>query len=311
MKTITEYSSIMEVVETFHDETQNHVYLEQTRWPEGIYCPHCLNDKIYRFKDLKRFKCKTCKAHFNAKTGTIYEGTKLPLKKWFIAKYLDVLSKKGISSYELAKQIKVTQPTAWFMLTRLRSVMVNAESRKGKLQGTIEMDETWIGGKMKNIHKKRKEKYESWKDNKTIVFGMLQRDGELKCAIVPDRNAYNLRVEMVSGVEGNSTIVTDEHLGYVSTWMYYKKHKTVNHAARVYSEGDVSTNGIENFWSILKRGINGVHHHVSKKHVNKYVQEFVFRYNTRNLSTKEKMEILIRNSDVRLKLKDLKKRKAA
>jgi transposase-like protein len=307
MKTITEYSSIMEVVETFHDETENHVYLQQARWGEQITCPHCSSEHVYKFRDRKRFKCKACLAHFNVKTGTFYEGTKLSLKKWFIAMYLDMVGCKGISSYELAKQIKVTQPTAWFMLTRLRAGMVNSNEKEDtQMEGIVEVDETWIGGKMKNVHKKRKRKHKDWKYNKTIVVGMLNRGGKVKCMVVPDRTYEIIKPILFSSVKKGSRLITDEHSGY-NGMEYHFTHNKVNHTGRVYSEGDTSTNGVENFWSILKRGIKGVHHHVSKKHVDKYVQEFVFRHNVRNSSMIAKMELLIKNSDVRLKLKDLKK----
>jgi transposase-like protein len=309
MKTITDYSSIIEVVENFSDEKQNLIYLEKTRWPEGIYCPGCLNYQIYRFKDQVRFKCKTCKRHFNAKTGSMYEGTKLPLRKWFVAEYLVLVNNKGISSYELARQIKVTQTTAWLMLTNIRSSMAESNKIEHKpFEGIIEIDEAWVGGKLDNIHKKRKEKFASWKDNKTLVLGILNRDGNMRCEVIKEKNRDwpSLGPPIFDSVSHGSRIITDELATYNDLTLWYE-HNSVNHQGRVYAEGDTSTNGVENFWSLLKRKINGIYHHASQKHIDKYIQEYVFRFNHRRLTTKQRLEKLILHSNTRIKVKDLKR----
>lgn len=307
MKTITDYSSIIEVVEAFSDEKQNLIYWEKQRWPEGIYCPNCLNEEIYRFKDQVRFKCKTCKKHFNAKTGTMLEGTKLPLKKWFIAIWLKTVGSKGISSYELARQIKVTQTTAWLMLTNIRANMVDSNKQEQKpFEGIVEIDEAWIGGKLDNVHKKRKKEFVSWKDNKTLVLGILNRDGNMRCEIVKDRDWSSLGPHIFDSVVKGSRIITDELPSY-NDLTYWYEHSSVNHAGRVYADGDTSTNGVENFWSLLKRGLTGVYHFASKKHINKYIQEHVFRFNNRKLTPKQKVELLILHSQTRIKVKDLKR----
>jgi transposase-like protein len=306
MKTITDYSSIIEVVEAFSDEKQNLIYLEQTRWPDGIKCPHCWSEHVYRFKDKIRFKCKACRKHFNAKAGTMYEGTKLPLKKWYVAEYLVLVGNKGISSYELARQIKVTQTTAWLMLTNIRAAIESSNKAQQKpFEGIIEIDEAWLGGKMENVHKKKK-RDRHWTYNKTLVLGILNRDGNMRCEIVPDRNWASLGHHIFDSVAKGSRIITDELPTY-NDLKYWYEHGSVNHAGRVYAEGDTSTNGVENFWSLLKRGITGIYHHASQKHINKYIQEYVFRFNHRKSTTKQRMETLILHSQTRIKVKDLKR----
>lgn len=306
MKTINNYSSIIEVVEDFSDEKQNLIYTEKHRWPDGIKCPHCWSEHVYRFKDEVRFKCKACRAHFNAKTGTMFEGTKLPLRKWYIALWLDTVGAKGISSYELARQIKVTQTTAWLMLTNIRANMVDSNQKEEKpLEGIVEVDEAWLGGKLENIHKKRK-RDKHWTFNKTIVMGMLQRDGKINCKVIPDRESGTLSKKLHENLVRGTRLITDEHAGYTSMEYYYD-HSKVNHAGRVFAEGDISTNGVENFWSHLKRNLKGVHHFASKKHMNSYIQASVFRFNNRTLTNKQRIELLISHSQTRIKGKDLKR----
>jgi len=309
MKNIQDYSSIIEVVETFSDENKNLRYLEEIRWRDGIKCPHCESDNICRFSDGNRLKCRTCRRQFNAKTGTIYEGTKLPLQKWFIAQYLELVSNKGISSYELARQIKVTQNTAWLMLTNIRANFAIANKKEEKpFEGVVEVDETWVGGKNKNRHKNKKKTYVKDSDitDKALVLGLLERGGKVKAMVIPDRTNATLRPIIMGSVKSGSPLMTDDHVGY-NGMEYWYAHKRVKHQAKVYVVEDSHTNGIENFWSIFKRGIIGVYHNVSKKHLDKYVQEFVFRYNTRNLTSKGRIELLIAHSDSRIKRKDLKR----
>jgi transposase-like protein len=191
-------------------------------------------------------------------------------------------SKKGISSYQLAKDLNVTQKSAWFMLQRIRYAMQYKTFMK-PLEGTIELDETFVGGKNKNRHFDKKVKYSqgrSFKD-KTPVFGMLERGGELRCVVIPDTKADSIQPIIYNNIKQGSTVYTDEWWAYKGLNNDYI-HGVVDHGRGQYKNGDVCTNTIEGFWSHLKRGINGVYHQVSRKHLQKYADEFTFRYNVRD-----------------------------
>lgn len=300
---IPSFSNALELINRFPTEKSCHEYLAERRWAGYMECPKCSFDKAYVFKDGIRYKCKSCKYIYTAISKTIFESSKLPLQKWFFATYL-IMHKKGISSIQLAKDIGVTQKTAWFILQRLRTALGN--HKEEKLSGDVELDETYVGGKNKNRHFNKKVKYSqgrSYKD-KTPVFGMMQRNGRLIAMTVSSSSAKVLRPLIYHHIEQGSTLMTDEFNVYKSVESNYNR-KIVEHGKGKYVNGDCYTNGLEGFWSHVKRGIIGIYHQTSRKHLNKYIQEFTFKYNYRSLAIQDSMNLAFSQANCRLKYKDL------
>lgn len=270
-----------------------------TRWGSNVNCPHCQHSKIYKFSDGKRFKCSSCKSLFNVKTGSIFDNSKISMKKWFTAIYLILNHKKGISSYQLSRDIKVTQKTAWFMLQRIRLGLADGifKSPLGKFDNVVEIDETFVGGKNKNRHWDKKVKNSqgrSYKD-KTPVLGMLERGGKLKVHKVKNTKRNVIQPLITKGVIKGSTVMTDEWWAYRMLYKTYE-HSFVNHGAGQYVNENAHTNTIEGFWSLLKRSIIGIYHSVSAKYLQLYASESAFRYNTRKLSQSSRMFLLLHNA---------------
>lgn len=299
-----EFNSIIEIFKTFPTEQACIEHLEQVRWNGNVVSPFDKDSKVYKCTK-NRYWCKNSRRYFNAKANTIFENTKIPLVSWFVAIYLNTTHKKGISSLQLAKDIGVTQKTAWFMLQRIRACYPQPEEEP-QLEGKVELDETFVGGKNKNRHWDKKvpqSQGRSFKD-KTPVFGMLQRGGKVIAKVVPDTKAKTLRPYIDKHIMEESTVYTDE-------WNYgnlHEKytHKQVFHAAKIYAMGDVYTNSIEGFWSILKRGYIGIYHYISRKHLQLYVNEFTFRYNTRDNSISQRFNLLLsKTGNRRLRYREL------
>jgi transposase-like protein len=209
--------------------------------------------------------------------GIIFENTKLDFQKWFLAISLMLNAKKGISARQLARDIKVTKDTAWFVLMRLRTAMVEQIQL---LEGIVEIDETYIGGKDSNRHQNNKKSTGSGMDDKTPVFGMLQRDNKIVAKKVKKANGKILKPIIRANVSKNATVITDGFGAYNNLNKEYK-HEIINHAGGEYKRGIYHTNSIENFWSLLKRGIVGQYHHVTDKYLDRYITEFTFRQNNR------------------------------
>lgn len=279
---IKQFNSLAELLQVFPDEASCVEYLEWIVWKGNVVSPYDPTSTVYKCKGYN-YKCRNTGRYFNARTNTLFYRSSVPLQKWFIAIWLFTTCKKGISSVQLGKDIGVTQKTAWSMLQRMRKCF-SENNKDFKLNGTVEIDETFVGGKNKNRHRDKKVKHcegRSFKD-KTPVFGMLQRGGNVVAKVVKDTKAETLRTEINRVIQAGSTIYSDE-------WRYGRlrpkyRHFRVFHCMGVYGIGDVTTNSIEGFWSILKRGITGVYHKVSRKHLQKYADEFSFRYNQRKLS---------------------------
>lgn len=304
------YKTILDIVQKFDTEAKCHLYLAGQRWSDGeIICPYenCGHNQCYVFSDQRRYKCKKCKLIFTAKTKTFMESSKLPTIKWLLAMFL-ATHKKGISSIQLAKDIGVTQKTAWFILQRIRLGMGN-EQDKQNFAGTVEIDETFVGGKNKNRHYCKRVDYKkvtgrSYPD-KTPIFGMYERDTRRMRAMVISRKEFKSIARIITyNIEPGSTLMTDDWVGYKGVDKVYTRH-TIDHTKWIYADGDITTNRVENFWSHLKRGLHGTYIRVTPKHLNKYVQEFVWRFNNRNFGVQQQIEGIITNMVCRLKYKDL------
>ncbi len=302
----TNFSSIFELLKTFPDEQSCINHLEQLRWNGNIISPFDPASKVYKCAH-NRYKCKNTGKYFNVKTRTIFEDSKISLQKWFMALYVFSSHKKGISSHQLAKDISVTQKTAWFMLHRLRYAFDHPEFKK-ILGNEVEVDETYLGGNNKNRHSSKKvenSQGRSTKD-KSAIFGMIEREGNVIAQEVPDVSSDTLQGIINENVEKGSIISTDEWRSYNGLNKNYI-HLRVNHGAKEYVNMMAHTNNIECFWSHLKRGVNGIYHWVSKKHLQSYIDEFSLRYNTRKNLTCERFDLILSNMIGRLTYQQLTK----
>jgi transposase-like protein len=290
--------NLLQFQRKFKNEQICRDWLESVRWNNQPVCPHC-GHKPYKFKDGKLYKCSECRKQFTVRIGTIFEDSKIPLIKWFLAIYLFTSLKSGLSSIQLSKYIEITQKTSWFMLQRIRKVMKDANNI-GLMSGIVEMDETYIGTKEANRH--MKDRVKGLKD-KISVFGMLERDNKkVKSFKVNDTRAKTLLKEIYTNIEENSLLITDEAKQYQSIGNSYV-HRTVNHSQDEYVRDlkgfKLYTNSIEGFWSQVKRGINGIYHWASKKHIDKYLAEYNFRYNERKLDDFIKFEKWFRICEIK------------
>lgn len=327
----TNFKSIIDLLKVYKDEQSCIDRLELLRWNGKIVSPFDKNSKVYVCKGNK-YHCHNTKKYFNVKTGTLFDNTKIPLQKWFMAIYLVTNHKKGISSVQLSKDIDVTQKTAWFLAHRIRNCYGIDDNTE--LEGTVEADETFVGGKNKNRHKDKKvpqSQGRSFKD-KTPVLGLMERkeveiierphkvipDKIVKevitlkpsfvvCITIPDTQLKTVQPILKSFVKENSKLVTDEWHAYRGLNANYD-HYIVNHAAKEYvneHDNTIHSNTIEGFWTTFKRAIIGIYHKVSMKHLQKYADESTFRYNTIGQSNSERMNTFFQNMENRLTYKML------
>lgn len=298
----TNFKNLTQCLDFFKDEATCRTYLEHQRWGGTPACPFC--GVVDPYRTNRGFKCrdKACHKKFTVTVGTIYENSKIGLRTFFAAIYLCTSSKKGVSSLQLSRQLGITQKTAWFVLHRVREML--REKAPVMLRNVVEVDETFIGGKYKNKHKDKKIPGAQGSGDKTVVFGAVQRHGKVKAVVIPDRTNKTLLSTMVDCVKKDSIMVSDEYY-HSSLLSPLYKHVVIQHKIDEYVRGAFHTNTIEGFWAILKRGIYGIYHNVSPKHLQRYCDEFASRYNSRQITDSERFEVSIKNSDGRLKYDQL------
>lgn len=273
--------SLLEAVRYFSDLSVCNELMTSLKWPAGeVICPHCSGNRCVVRYDGKRLRCKDCRKECSYKSGTIFEDSPLGLDKWFVAVWCIANCKNGISSHELARALGVTQKSAWFMLHRIREAMRTGTFTK--LRGTVESDETFIGGKADNMHPHKREKKIKGRGaiGKAIVQGVLERGGEVRATVVKSTDGNVLCHTVRKHVEPGATVYTDSHAGY-SELCFTHPHATIDHAVK-YVEGLVHVNGVENFWSLFKRCIKGTYVSIAPYHLQRYADEEAFRYNQRH-----------------------------
>lgn len=285
--------TIFELNDMFPDEAAAVKWFEEMRWPteEDRHCPHCGGRRIHVTKNAKPmpYRCKDCRGYFSVRTGTTMESSRLPLRKWAFAVYFYVTNLKGVSSMRLHRELGVTQKTAWFMLHRLREAW--SESGLEKFVGPVEADETFIGGKRKNMSNKRRRQLTGrGAVGKAIVVGSKDREtNRIATRHVPSPDAENVAGFVAEKTVPGAKVYTDESKAYLPLKADFDHH-SVNHSAKEYVRDDVHTNGMESHWALLKRAIMGTYHWMSEKHLQSYINEFAGRYNIREFDTLEQMQ---------------------
>ncbi len=331
-----DFDSLYQLMEFLKTEKVAIQYLQYQRWQGLPSCPHCSCAHVYTYADGIHFKCSSCRQSFTVRIGTIFENSKLPIRKWIIATYLILNHKTGISSYQLARDIDVTQKTAWFMLHRIRFGIAGNDNQE--MDGRVELDESFVGGKNRNRHADKKvanSQGRSFKD-KQPVMGMLQEGAHqiierphkviplktvrekviiqpsiVRCRVVPDTKGETLQPIIHQHIKAGAVIISDEWMGYHGLGATYD-HRIVDHRAKQYvnAAGDTS-NAIEGFWQGLKLSHVAIYRHYSRKHTPAYVAESEFRYNTRRMSDGERVKFALSLFNKTLSYKQLTKKTAA
>jgi len=273
--------TLQAAIQHFSDEQVCIDTVAALRWPQGVVCPACEHREHYYLKTQKRWKCKDCNRQFSVKLGTIFEESPIPLNKWLVALWMLTSCRNGVSSYEVHRAIGITQKSAWFVLHRLRLALQGSGIVKlGGPNSEVEVDETFIGGKARNMHTaERRRKGVKDAGAKTIVIGVLERGGKVHARVAPNRKKESIEAVVFPSVEKGTTVYTDEFPAYPFAVREYE-HKVINHLEK-YVDGNIHTNGIENFWSLLKRVLSGTYVAVEPFHLFRYVDEQAFRFNHR------------------------------
>ena len=266
--------NLVSLIDRFHSEEACADYLEGLRWPNGLACLRCGSVSVSRIKTRTQYDCNSCRYRYSVRAGTIFHDSHLPLWKWFLTTYTMIESKKGVSANQIKRTIGVSYKTAWYLCHRIRAAMT--EINPEPLSGTVEVDETWVGGEEKGIGSGNRGK-------KSVVVGAVERDGKARLKVVPDRRRQTLHAFIKEYLDpATERIITDEWYPYRGVGDHETIHETVNHALKEWVRGDVHTNTVENVWSLLKRSIIGSFHHVSAKHLDAYLDELEWRFNNRD-----------------------------
>jgi transposase-like protein len=292
------FQGLYDLFDAFPDEQSCLDHLRAIRWRDGEFCPHCGGTRICHFSDRKTFKCGDCRQRFSIKVGTIFHDTKLPLRKWFMAIWMITNHKKGVASTTLARDLKITQKSAWHVLHRLRHA-ARTRSFNAPLSGTVASDETCVGGKEKNKHADKRQPGSQGGANKAVVLGVLKRDGEFRAEVVADTSAKSVQGMIRKNVQPGSLVITDEHRACKGPGKDYA-HLCVNHSAGLCAVGGVHSNSIESVWALLKRQIIGIHHFVSTRHLSRYVDEMTWRFNRRDMDASDRMNDIFADVEGRM-----------
>ncbi|MEP7238113.1 MAG: IS1595 family transposase [Ferruginibacter sp.] len=305
--------NLKDLMAKFSNEDTCREFLAQQRWGGKPVCPYCGSGKHYIIEGGKRYKCgnNECYKKYSVTVGSIFHASNIPLTTWFPAMYLIISHKKGISSIQLGKDLGVTQKTAWFMLHRIRESLKDKESTL--LSNIVEIDEVYIGGKVKNMHNKKRASLRTenggTENNKMMVMGMLEREGNLRLVVSGKADAAkNIKPIVRNNIDKTSCLITDSAGYYTGLQNEFAAHEVVNHAANEYvRSGIIHTNGIEGAFSMLKRSIIGVYHQLSPKHLSRYCVETQYRYNTRKIKDGDRFELTLQRVNGTLSYKELTK----
>lgn len=282
--------TLIEAVSHFENPDNALKYLAAIRWPNGVECPYCEAKEPMFLATRRIWKCRNaaCRKQFSVKVGSVLEDSPISLGKWLCAMWLIANCKNGVSSYEIARDLGVTQKTAWFLLHRIREAMQD-DATGGKLAGEVEVDETFIGGKARNMHasKRRVRITGTGGKDKTVVMGMIERGGKVRATVVDSRRKQELQKTIRENVQAGAAIFSDELKSYDGLDADFQ-HAVINHAVE-YVNGNIHTNSMENFWSLLKRGLHGTYVSVEPFHLYRYIDEQAFRFNTRMNEDGEKL----------------------
>lgn len=289
--TLDKFNSLISLARYFSSEKRCRDFITEQRWGKNVVCPFCNGRQIYRCKNGdNQFKCASCNKRFSCLVGTIFHKTKIPLQKWFMAIYLISSHKKGISSHQLSRDLNITQKTAWYMLHKVR--MSFCQNDIPLLSGDVEIDEMYFGGRDSNKHEMKKVQEAYRAVRKPPIFGMVQRFGNARALVVNDTRSSTLLPIIMQYCAVNTVIFTDELKSYQPLSRRGFRHHVIRHGQKEYSRKGVTTNTIEGFWGHFKRMVFGTYHSVSKEYLQSYIDEAVYKYNTRKMGSGERFTIM-------------------